>query len=340
MPKYVSTFVSGFQDAVKNLLQDRFDGLVILEIFDGIVVYETDKKPIQIRDLKLFNNSFLLMDFIRNVKNPIDTALRKLAKNNKKLVSVTNTINELKPKTFRIVTSLENKLTSIDQNLRKSVENRISATYEIKPDRLNPDIEFWILARSEGFVLTCLRITQNKNKERALLKGELRPEIAYLLCCLSEPTNEDVFLDPFCGYGSIPLERSSLQGFKQIIASDMDKSKLTMIRERILENNISLFQKDFFSKESFGQNSIDKIVTDPPWGDFATLDLETDLFYCKFLNQASYVLKENGLLIFITSKKNETEKAIEINNDSFKLVLKLDILVSGKKVGLYKLKKI
>jgi len=344
MPVYFSTFISGFQDAVNYLVKDLIKDVVVLKILDGLILYETNMNIEKIKAIKIFNNSFLLINKYKPTgSNSIEFALEQFIRIKKRNEQVKSVLESIKPKTFRVVTSEENKLTSINKDLRNRAETRISKDYLLQIDRLNPDIEFWVISRSEGIVLIGLRITRHRTSDKFLLKGELRPELSCLLCWLSEPSREDVFLDPFCGYGSIPIERSVLMGYKEIIASDIDSKKLLYLNKKIedikIRNNFILRNDDFFSNIVLKESSIDKIVTDPPWGDFEGLQEDPSNYYRRFITKSLFYLKENGILVFITSRKSETESILKELESKITLILKLDILVSGKKTGVYKLVK-
>ena len=61
-----------------------------------------------------------------------------------------------------------------------------------------------------------MRLTKHKAYEKILHKGELRPELSHILCSISEPDADDIFLDPFCGSGTI-LQESLLMNFQNVI---------------------------------------------------------------------------------------------------------------------------
>ncbi len=131
--------------------------------------------------------------------------------------------------------------------------------------------------------------------------------------------------------------------YKEIIATDIDSKKLLVLNNKIghmePRNNFIIRKVDFFTNPILKGKSIDKIVTDPPWGDFEELHEEPSNFYRKFIIKSLFYLKENGILVFITSRKNETESILKELERKITLMLKLDILVSGKKAGVYKLVK-
>jgi len=106
---------------------------------------------------------------------------------------------------FRVVFSKENELISVNKERLARIENKIARLNDLTIDRANPDFEFWFLERSEGTKLTGARITKHPDYKTVLDKGQLRPELAELLCIVSDPQKNDVVLDPFAGSGAIGL---------------------------------------------------------------------------------------------------------------------------------------
>lgn len=226
-------------------------------------------------------------------------------------------------RTFRVVTSKENQPVPVSQRLMIDVEKQINKSLGLKPDRSNPQIQFWFLTRSEGYGFFGIRLTQHSDYAKILSKGELRPEITNILCLLSEPKKSDIFLDPFAGSGAIALARADFP-FTQIYAGDINPK------------NKHIQKMDATKLENLDHQSIDKIVTDPPWGFFdQKLDL-TDL-YTKALNSFYRVLKTGGVLVILVGDRPFFEKLLEQFEDKFTLKQKLYTLVSGKKAGVYKL---
>jgi tRNA G10 N-methylase Trm11 len=189
-----------------------------------------------------------------------------------------------------------------------------------------------------------LRLTKNKG---VLSKGELRPELTNIMCLLSEPSENDIFLDPFAGSGAIPLERARMKkGFKGIFCLEKDEDTFNKLRNFVKNIRDKKVQKSFFVKKAdFFANSFDdgfftSIVTDPPWGIFSGLDEEPDVFYLKILNEINRITKKSGKIVILTACKNEMDLALKELTNTLKLVNKLDILVSGKKASIYKIEKL
>jgi len=317
---YFSTFISGFSDVVKDILRRREKSLKIKLILDGLIIYESDLKVEKIKRLPFFNNTFFVIDYTfkkeitENIppqgwKVPPDILIGK--------------------KTFRIIISKENELQHIAPLKLRQLEDLFAKNLKLNIDRANPDLEVWFLERSEGYSFCGIRLTKKPSTDKYLQKGELRPELAWILNFLSEPKATDVFLDPFAGHESIPITRTQFP-FKRIIASDKNR-----IEYQIPDTQYKIQKENWDALNiPLGPNSIDTIVTDPPWGIFEKINVEE--FYPKMFKEFERVIKVGGILVILTAQKELLERLIERNNN-FELKEKYNILVSGKKSGVYKL---
>jgi tRNA G10 N-methylase Trm11 len=242
-------------------------------------------------------------------------------------------------KSFRIICSKENEMIPIEKKYLYSIENKIVKQYNLYLNIYKPEHEFWFLQRREGIGFFMLRLTKNKNKN--IFKGQLRSELAYILCYLSEPNKEDIFLDPFAGYNSIPQERNKFQYYKNIIANEKDRKKIKFLEKIFRNQNINgkIMQEDALNMNSISAGSISKIVTDPPWGLYQQLNTSITKFYDSMINEFYRILKNNGICVVLTARKEEFEKVLEKYKTRFEIIKKYDILVSGKKTAVYKLLK-
>ncbi len=323
MSTYFSTFISGLSPIVESWLKQNVSDMKIKKLLDGLVIYETGGGVNVVREFPIFNNSFVLLKEFVGPELPVfDFEIeRTLFKGYK---------------TFRVIFSNENQISKINKNKLDKYEQKIIQKSRLFVDRTNPDTEIWILKRSEGLGLVGLRITQNINPEKVLHKGELRPQLAYLLNFISDPKSTDVFLDPFAGYGSIPKARINYFPAKQIIANDKDQSFFANLKETI--RGIEIENWDALDLKEIEDSSIDRIVTDPPWGIFIK-DLNIEDFYKRMSVEFTRIIKPNGIVVILTSQKDLMDKLLG-DSDDFELSEKLDILVSGKKSSVYKIKNV
>lgn len=337
---YFSTFITGFDEFIKEELNKNLVDLKIEMLLDGLVVYETNDSRDKVRQLPFFNNTFLLLDaYEGNDHKDIEGMIAHM------LPRLNESLPDIKipkrQKTFKIIVSHKNQFTSVNSKLLANIEKSIKENTRLLVDKGRADVEFWFLLRSEGIGLFGMRLTRLNHDSDTLEKGALRPELACILNVLSEPKNNDVFLDPFAGIGSIPISRSQLFPYKKIIASDNDADQVLLLEDRITDQELSIEVNrwDGLKLSKLADNSINKIVTDPPWGYFEQKSFDPANFYSRMLNSFYRVLSSNGLAVILVGEREIFETVLQKTNEKFRLLKKHHILVSGKKAGVYKLQK-
>lgn len=334
--KYFSTFVSGMNDIAVDILKKIINDVRIIKIFDGAVLYETGA-PFESNRLLCFNNSFAVLDFFYdNSTNSVEKLMKKeiSTKPHPNMLAAMQS-NSKKQRNFRIVTSDENNLIAVDAVLRSKTEQFIRSYSHLQLNRSKSDTEFWFLRRSEGITLFLKRLT----KSREQVKGSLHQELSYMLNYLAEPKKSDIFLDAFCGNGSIAKARASYFKARKIYAIDNDKFLIQSLIKSYIKNSTSIEFQNIdirLLENNFPDGSIDKIIADPPWGLFIKEDVKA--LYIEMMNQFQKVLRSGGVLIVLTACKEDFRKLIG-NSSHFILVNECSILVSGKKAGVYKLRR-
>lgn len=320
---YYSTFVPGLGEPVEQALRGTLTDTKIILSLDGLVAYETEAKISVIEKLPFVTNSFLIL------KRFEGASIQQMAKQ----VIADPAWNVAAPRgTFRVIASVANQLVSLDSGVMDALERRIAETTRMRPNRAKPDHEFWLLERSEGHGFFALRLSHHQAYDKSLQKGELRPELANILCRLSDPAPQELFLDPFCGSGAIAIQRAKSFAPGLVIASDIDERKVEMLKERVkelgLRKRVVVRRDDALKLERYEEGSIHKIVTDPPWGHFVEVATPIGEFYRAMLAEFARILKPGGKLVILTAEAlPEDERLV--------LVKRFNILVSGKKAAVY-----
>jgi len=334
--KYFSTFISGFEEVIEELIHNYLDNVEIYLLLDGLIVYSTTSSIEKVRKLRFINNSFLLLKFFDKDKHiTIEKMIRQVL-NEGIILPVRLPRNWRR---FRIITSCENRFVSVNNRLIRDLEETIRENFGLKPNRRSPQVEFWFLFRGEGYGFFGMRLSKKQDYYIPLEKGELRPELANLLCEISQPYKKDNFLDPFAGSGAIPIERARSFPFKQILAGDNNIRIVESLKAKVrfLRMNIKVECFDALKLDNIANCSVDKIATDPPWGylDEKLSDLKG--FYFFMLDSFFRVLRKNGIAVLLIGERELFEGLLENYKEKFTLVKKLYILVSGKKAGVYEI---
>ncbi len=341
MIRLFSTFASGLTPVIAEFLQKDIS-LRLVNQWDGFIEYCAESSQLdKIKHLQYLQNTFVIID---SVRGDINLMLNSLSQQNNKLknFSFDRQLMPNKKRTFRVVVSEENKLIGINNNTMLQIEKNISNITRLTVDRKNPGCQFWVLHRSEGHTFFAIRITELKSDDKGRARGELRPQLAYVLSRMSEPTENELFIDPFCGSGSIPLARAKMTKKGLIIASDNDGQLISMLKEKVkkldLKKKFVVRQSDALELHNYYHACIHKVVSDPPWGCFEEISDIFD-FYDALFNELLEVLLPNGIMILLIGTEVFPE-VLEKYKESCSLLGKYDILVSGKKASIYKIKKL
>jgi len=322
---YYSTFIPGLLEPVEEALREALPDSKIVLSLDGLVAYETAAKPQAIAQLPFVTNSFAIVKRFQGA-SPGEMA--------RDVVNDQTWSIEGPRGTFRVIASVANQLVAVDNKIMEALEGRVAEKTRMRPHRSKPDHEFWLLQRTEGHGFFALRLSHHQSYDKSLEKGELRPELANILCRLSDPAPNELFLDPFAGSGAIAIQRAKYFPAGLVIASDNDELKVQALKQRVkaldLRKRIVVRRDDALKLERYEDGSIHKIVTDPPWGHFVGLDLPIEEFHRAMLAEFARVLRPGGKLVILTAEPLPSD-------DRLPLRKRFNILVSGKKASVYML---
>lgn len=329
MAEFISSFITGFQSVVEQDLVQRFPKIKILNLMDGLVHYRFDGDSRELEKIIYFNNTFFVLKTMKG-KGLSFPSLMGAVTSSKNYFLVNKG-------SFRVRFQNENQFAKVDKVLTRRAEDYVLANSKLKLDRLSPTNEIWFSIRREGFAFCGELISKREFTEKNLNKGELRPEIAYLICSFAEIKSEDTILEPFCGYGSIPVQLAKKFKFQKLFISDIEAEKveLTGLRKQIsgaAEGLIDFRQCDAFSLNHIEDKSITLVITDPPWGYYEDIGDIKD-FYKKMFQAFNRVLTDSGRLVILSARKEELEQTAA--DAGFKIKNSLHTLVNGKKAGLY-----
>lgn len=247
-------------------------------------------------------------------------------------------------RTFRIVAQDAGALVSLGSDmaaLAGLIERRSGLTFAPR----QADVEYWLIRRGSGRAYLARRLSKRAKTEKTLQQGELRPELAALLCVLSAPKAEDVALDPFCGTGALPLARAAWP-YNMIFASDADPARIHDLKQRAKETAGKARRKarpfipkvaDALTLTPFDDGFIDTILTDPPWGLYDETPIPIDAFYARFFTAAARVLKPDGRLILLTGAPDAVDT--QRGPSGFTTERAIDTLVNGKPATAFQLRR-
>jgi 16S rRNA G966 N2-methylase RsmD len=335
--RYLSTFPSGFGRIAETALTGRFLKTTVQKRLDNALEYASDTHPAKIAALRFFQNSFVV---VKRFEGSHTTAgmIRFFLKN--RLESVCKTIPVFRSAdTFRVLSMEGNRPVGMPPDMRNAVESRLRKASGKRESRGGADVELWFSSRSDNIGYILLRFTKRRATEKTLHPGEIRPETANLLILCSEPSHHDVFLDPFCGYGGILLERARSYRADSIHGIDSDQSKIRRLRRVVAGSDFPQIRLEVGDARVLGtveDGSITRVVTDPPWGVYQKKP-SIEPIYAGLLTQLERILTADATVVLLTERSCPLDALVARAGTVFRIHDTLEVLVAGKKATVHTL---
>ena len=228
---FIAQCISGLQEfAAERLHHLPLKNLNIGLVEEGFIKFSTTSTPRELETAKFLNNYFGVMQSFPDRSLNIDAALRLILQSHS-WFDAAKRLTHSREKTFQVYVSDSGQLISAGR-AALSLAGMITTATGLKLSAHRPDAEFWLIRRRSGRAYFCKRLSRRGRTEKDLQKGELRPELAHLMCLLSDPREEDVFLDPFSGYGAIPFARTTYP-YNMMFVVDSQKERIDRIKGEI-----------------------------------------------------------------------------------------------------------
>jgi len=360
MAEYISNFIPGFEDTVSRHILRELGGTKIIAADSGFVHFSYAGKPEFVAGLPFINNSFFVIAKYRGESLSFDEMVKKAAKMTFRLVGGNIRAS------FRVRFSKENRFEKVPKSLLDTAERAVMKNTGMDVNRLSPEYEFWFIIRRGGSgyfgqllnrrkdaanrtgdsvansasdsatfqtgVSTAIRASAAAGSGGALNRGELRPELACLLCLDCDFSNSAAVCDPFAGYGSIPMHIQKNCAFKKLYVSDNDPILVGRLKKTVLGNDakVAISCADAASLPHIENGSVDLIITDPPWG-FVSLVDDITGFYRRVLAELKRILSPSGKIVILTGRPAEMSEAAA--QARLAAASRTGILVNGKKAA-------
>lgn len=193
----------------------------------------------------------------------------------------------------------------LQRAVERGIEERGDHTWRLDEDR--PDVEFWA-TQLEGELFIALRLSDEHMRHRdykiAHRAGSLRASVAAAIAWMSQPSDGDIVLDPFCGAGTVLIERAHLGRYRNLIGSDSDPAAIRAARENIgtRYKPIELHEGWDAGALPLADGSVTKIITNLPWGMKHGSHRENRRLYGDWIAEMNRVLAHNGKMVLLTSE--------------------------------------
>jgi len=180
------------------------------------------------------------------------------------------------------------------------------------------DIEIKLLERKDGtfmpvvkmYTLEDVRFSYRKES----ISASIHPSDAALIAALVKPylTEGAQVLDPFCGVGTMLIERDMAVKAGPMYGIDIFGEAIVKARENTkhTQKEIYYINRDFY--EFTHDYLFDEIFTNMPVRGKKTRE-EHEMFYQKFFDKALKLMKSDGILILYSDEKGYIKKQVRLN---------------------------
>jgi tRNA (guanine6-N2)-methyltransferase len=209
---------------------------------------------------------------------------------------------------FRVIARMagEHEFRRVDfqRAVERGIVERTDHTWRLEEE--GAEIEFWATMIDSEFFLT-VRLSDDRMRHReykaAHRPASLRASAAAALAWASEPREDDVVLDPFCGAGTILIERAHLGKYAMLYGSDRDPGALAAAQINVGARYKPIQLENWDAAAiPLNDSSVGKIVTNLPWGMRYGSHGENRKLYPEWFREFSRLLKPGGTMVLLTAE--------------------------------------
>jgi 23S rRNA G2445 N2-methylase RlmL len=220
----------------------------------------------------------------------------------------------------------------VERAVGEAVSERVGAVQQPHGERAGTDVSWRVHLRDlEAYI--GLRISPTPLHRRgykgAARGGTLHPPVAAAMALLAGIRPCGVFLDPFCGVGTIPVEAARFDPELIAVASDIDPWAVSLARENAGRAGARVgFAVADAGRLPFGYRAFDRVVCNLPWR--RTVEQKGLLLFdtAPFWGEVNRLLHSEGRAVVLSEAGEPTDD--QMRRAGLSLVLRHRVRVSGR----------
>lgn len=346
---YYATVCSGLESIAAVDIQERLGKVEWAEERLGKVFFEYNGPAQKILGLRSVNNVYglilerddlplereglsWLMDLARNTS--LEMALKSLAEVRGWREGM------LEAPTFRVSAERSGQHDYTSPEIEAALGAGFVDRYKWPADMKNFAIQICAEVQDQHLTLG-IKIVDRLQHRHLVARGptSLNSAAAWAMCWLSEPAPGLVWIDPMCGSGTIPIEAALEWPDMTYLAGDVGNMAMALSRRNIAHSRtpVHIFQWNT-RRLPFADASIDRIVTDLPWGRRIGSHSSNLRLYPSYLREFARVIKPDGLIVLMTLERRLMQKCLNQRKE-LALERQIPVNIGGANVVLYVLRK-
>lgn len=182
------------------------------------------------------------------------------------------------------------------------------------------EVEIRLIASKDGRFFPCIRLYTYTDTRFSYRKNSIAasmaPSTAALIVELAKPylKEDGQIMDPFCGVGTLLIERNRLVPAKDMYGTDTFRDAIVLGREnaQAAKTRINFIQRDFF--DFHHEYLFDEIITDMPMRGKKTRE-EMDQLYAAFFGKLPEILAPSAVIIMYTNETAFVKKQLRLHKE-------------------------
>lgn len=245
------------------------------------------------------------------------------------------------PRSYRVVA----RKSGVHEYRRVDAQRAVEGVLRTRLPRLrlvadDADMELWLtIVGREALLAVRLSTSQMRGRSHpfASLPASLKPAVARAMVRLSAPRPSDRVLDPFCGAGTLLIERALAGPHTELVGGDRDPEAVTKARTNAGAAGATAEIREWDALALPIENeSVDVILTNPPFGKRVAIDAGDPLaFYGRLVAELHRVLRPGSRLVLITSQTEAFLRAARRPASQFLVRRRVPVLVRGERATIF-----
>ena len=202
------------------------------------------------------------------------------------------------------------------------------------------DAEFWLTIIGDtalvGLRLSTARMRRGGHPLETI-PASLKPTVARAMVRLSHPQESDVVLDPFCGAGTLLIERGRAAGYTALRGGDRDPAALAKARANARASGVPLDLQPWDAQSlPLPDASVDVVLTNPPFDKKVKIHGDDpDTFYRRCVSEMRRVLRPGGRLVLVTGQEEAFTHAARDLPIPLVVRKRLPVLIRGERATIF-----